>query len=334
MTLRQWMAVGCAVTLSTGNVFGVASTDIQTAVNQIQSDSTLISGWMTGQLKYVVPFNSTAGNVVPSQLKVFGVEVGVEGVVSGTEVDVASLRNLPTSIVDTTKIDAFGRFPMPAVLGHAKIGLPFGLDAGVRIGGIPKRSFDKDTTHVSVKNSIIGIDVRKKLIEEGIAKPFGLTVGANFTRASGSIDATTPYHSKGQAVVNGTTYNSSLDGTGTGHSEWDVKSYGVQAILNKQMFFINPYVGASVNKNAGSLSTSITTTGTETITNAGNPADTSSQTFTPVVGAASDSPHKWDIRALAGLEFTLLPFVKLGLQGEYAGTKNIAGALGLRVQFR
>jgi len=333
MIIRRFIAITCTIILTSHQGFGAAPADYQTVVNQINTDSSLISQWMSDQLRYIVPFNSTAGAVVPSQLKIFGFEVGVEGVVSGTELDVSGLRNLPTSVVDTKTIDTFNRFPMPAVIGHAKIGLPFGLDAGVRVGGIPKQSFDSNKTHVSVKNGIFGIDLRKKLIEEGIAKPFGLTIGASFTRASGSIDATTPYTSNSQTTANGTTYNSTLNATGNGHSEWDTKSLGFQAILNKKILFINPYVGASANRNFGSVSTAITTTGTETITNASNPADTSSQSFS-TLGSGSADANKWDIRALAGIEFSLLPFMRLGLHGEYAGSKNVAGALGLRVQFR
>jgi len=333
MSLRQGLTVLCSVGLIASTSHAVAVLDINQAVSQIQADSTLLSGWMTDQLKFAVPFNSTAGNVVPSQLKIFGFEAGIEGVASGTHLDVPALRSLPTSVVNTQQIDTFSRLPMPSALLHAKIGLPFGLDAGVRVGGIPKESFNNGSTHISVKNSIVGIDLRKKIIEEGAMKPFGLTVDANFTRASGSLDETSPYSSNGTANVNGTTYDSTLSATGAGHSQWDTKSFGVQAILDKQILFITPYIGASANRNFGSLSTDITTNGTETLTNPNNSFDTASQTFS-TLGSGSSSPNKWDCRALAGVEFSILPFVRLGLQGEYAGNKNVAGALGLRIQFR
>ena len=35
--------------------------------------------------------------------------------------------------------------------------------------------------------SVFGLDVRKKLIDEGVTRPFGLTLGINFTRAKGHI---------------------------------------------------------------------------------------------------------------------------------------------------
>jgi len=41
-----------------------------------------------------------------------------------------------------------------------------------------------------------------------------------------------------------------------------------------------------------------------------------------------------DLRGLAGIEFTIFPFVRLGLGGEYAGSKDVAGSAGLRIQFR
>src|SRR5207249_383610 len=154
MRLRQFLATACALALPLQSGFAVTQADIDQAVSQIQADSTLISGWMSDQLKFVIPFNATAGNAVPSQLKIFGFEVGVEGGATSTKLDVPGLRNLGTTIVDPNRIDTFSRMPWPAVLLHAKVGLPFGLDAGFRAGGIPSTSLDKDTTHIKVKSNI------------------------------------------------------------------------------------------------------------------------------------------------------------------------------------
>jgi len=333
MRLRQLLAAACAAALplTSGWSASLPPTVTAAAINQYQGDSNLLSGWETQQLRNAVPFNATAGNVVPKQLDLFGFEFGVEGVISGTHVDEDGLRHLGTAIIDTNKIDTVNRLPMPSILAHAKLGLPFGLDAGIRFGGIPSTSRDDGTTHSDVKNTIFGIDLRKKIIEEGIGLP-GLTVGANFTRANGSMDVTNPYTANGTTVVNGTTYNTTLNATGHDHSDWDVKSYGIQAILNKQILFFNPYVGASANRNTGSISSSIGTTGNLVMSdNAGN---SSTQDLGAIVGTNSDGPNRWDVRLLAGFEFSILPFMKLGFQGEYAGNKNEAGALGLRFQFR
>jgi hypothetical protein len=84
-----------------------------------------------------------------------------------------------------------------------------------------------------------------------------------------------------------------------------------------------------VNHNSGNINNSITSTG--------NPAldgNVDTTTTLSAIGSSTDTANKWDNRLLAGFELSLLPFVKLGLQGEYAGNKNMAGALGLRIQFR
>src|SRR5882757_712175 len=100
MILRKGIAVACLFQLVGSSVqAAVPQDDIRQLNAQLSADSTLVSGWMTNQLKYVIPFNSTSGNVVPSQLKIFGFEVGAEGVVSGTKLDVQSLHNLPTTVV-------------------------------------------------------------------------------------------------------------------------------------------------------------------------------------------------------------------------------------------
>ena len=329
MRFRQVLATLCAAALplSTGWSANPPPADVSAVLAQYQADSALLSGWQTEQLKNAIPFNATAGNVVPKQLSLLGFDIGVEGVVSGTKVDQDGLHHLGTSIVDTTKIDVPNRLPVPSILVHAKIGLPLGLDGGIRFGGIPSTTRDNGTTHSEVKNTIFGLDLRKKIIEEGIGLP-GLTVGANFTRANGSSDVTDPLTADGTTVVNGTTYNTQLNATGHNHSDWDVKSYGLQAILNKQILFFNPYIGASVNRNAGSITSSIGTAGSLTLSD--NSGNSSTQDLGNIVGTGSDHPNKWDVRALVGFEFSILPFMKLGFQGEFSGDKNEAGALGIK----
>ena len=328
MTLRKSLAVACILNLVGSNVFAAAPPAIVSQVTtQLASDSTLLSGWMTSNLKYVIPFNSTAGNVVPSQLKIFGFEVGVEGVVSSTKLDVDGLHALPTTLVNTQSIDTFSRLPFPMVLAHAKIGLPFGFDGGLRLGGIPSTNENSGSSKGSIKNKVVGLDLRKKIIDEGMLKPFGLTVGLSYTHADGSLDITNSYNSLSTTYQGHTV--SVTGGESTEHADWNTNSVGLQAILDKKILFLTPYVGASVNHNSGNINNSITTTGTPVVDGTPDPTDTVS-----AVGSSSDSANKWDLRGLAGLEFTILPFIKLGLGGEFAGAKNVAGSLGLRVQFR
>ncbi len=323
MRLEKLFALGCVASLLSGSALAAPPTTPEEAIDAITADSVLLSGWISDQLKVAVPFNSTSGNVMPTQLKMLGFEFGVEAVVSGTKADIDGLRNLGTSVVDTGLIDVQDRFPMPAIIGHAKIGLPWGLDTGVRFGGIPSYSHDEGTTHTSIGNTIFGVDVRKNLIEEGITRPFGLTLGANFTHAKGHLDATTPY----DPTIPSDVVLSNAEGST--RSQWDTTSFGLQAVLNKKITIFNPYVGASANMNFGSVSTSITNTGTITSV-AGTPTSTTLDT----VGTASRDVEDTDLRALVGLEITVLPFLKLGLHGEFANHNNMAAAFGLRFEFR
>jgi hypothetical protein len=315
--MKRHIAVLAALGMLSSSVYALTPDQ---AISQIASDSALVSAWTSDQLKSAIPFNSTAGNVVPSQIKLFGFDLGVEAVGTSTRLDVNAFRSIPTAIVNTQTIDMFNRLPVPMILGQAKIGLPFGLDLGARFGGLPSTDINTGDTHINAGNTVWGVDLRKKIIEEGIAKPFGLTLGLNFTRAKGSLTTTTPITSTEQSGV--TLSNS----TANGRSDWDTKSVGVQAILDKQIAFITPYIGASANKNFGNVTTNITSNGTVLVP--GSPA----QSFS-VTGGASSTPNSWDYRALAGLEFSMW-VVKLDLQGEYAGTRNLGGDLGLRVQFR
>lgn len=323
MKTQKYFAVACIASLLAPSAEAAVPTNITEAVQFIQDDSVLLSRWISGEFKRAIPFNSTSGNVVPSQLKLFGFDLGLSAVVSATKMDNDALHALGTSVVDTQQIDTFTRLPIPMLLGHAKIGLPFGLDAGVRIGGIPSTESDEGDTHMEVSNTVFGLDVRKKLIEEGITRPFGLTLGVNYTHAKGHVTASTPY-----SPNLGSDVTLSADTRGSARADWKTDSVGVQAIMNKKIAFINPYLGASVNKNFGDVTTTITNSGTATYV-----PGAASQAFS-TSGSATEKADDVDIRGLLGLEFTFLPFMKLGLHGELANQGKMAGSIGLRIQFR
>jgi hypothetical protein len=327
MNLRRAAAVLCILSITCPmNSLADISADLNKAVSDIQTDSIKISQWISDQLKTAVPYNSTSGNVVPAQLKLLGFEVGVEGVVTGTKMDVDGLRHLGTTLVDTTKIDTFNRLPFPMVLGHAKIGLPFGIDGGIRLGGIPSMSSDKDKTKGHVKNKVIGIDVRKALIEEGAAKPFGLTVGLNYTHADGEISVTTPYDYNTTVHIGVTDYTTTSNSDSTLTSKWKTNSVGAQALLHKKILFMTPYLGASANHNSGHIDTDVTTTGSIALNG-------TSKDIGTLTGSANAAAEKWDVRGLAGIEFAFLPFMRLGIGLDYAGSRKIGASLGLRVHF-
>src|SRR5207244_654150 len=112
------------------------------------------------------------------------------------------------------------------------------------------------------------------------------------------------------------------------HTEWETKSLGVQAILNKKILIFNPYLGASANKNFGDVSTTVTETGDLYFNGL---ATGQSPVLT---GSASAAAKEWDIRVLAGFELSILPFLKLGVNGEFAGSRKLGAGIGLRAQFR
>lgn len=302
------------------------SAPIDDAVTQLQTDSSLISQWTSDQFRNVIPFNATMGNTVPSQISMPGFEAGIGAFVSGTKFDTGALNNLATGVVDTGEIDTFSRFPFPLILLHAKAGLPFGIDAGFRLGGVPKTTFDKDSSRVSMKNSVYGIDLRKAIIEEGAVKPFGLTLGLSYTHANGSIQTETPYDEVPGTTVSGNNITLT-NAKGTGNIDWKTDSIGLHALVSKKFLIVTPSVGASIHHHNGGASTSIRTTGTVNDTTAAT-----SQSF-DVTGSGAGDAREWESRLTAGLEFSFLPFTRLGLNLEYAGSKNIAAGIGFRAQF-
>jgi hypothetical protein len=320
MKIRQIVGLACAFNLLATVAQAAPPTTLQEAIDQVNADAVLLTSWLNGQMKHVAPFNSTAGNAVPSQIKLLGFEVGAEAVVSGTKMDTDALHHLGTSLVDTTQIDTFSRLPFPMVLGHAKIGLPFGMDAGIRIGGMPKQTGHNGDTQLEVANSVFGVDLRKSLLDEGMTRPFGLTAGLNFTQAKGHLIAASPYTVN---AGNGVTFT---DAVGTARTDWNTKSVGVQLIANKQILFLNPYIGAAANKNFGKVSSSISNSGT--IDFNGNSAS-----LAGTGGSSEVTPNDVDLRGMLGIEFTIMPLLKLGIGAEIANHNNVAGNIGLRVQF-
>src|SRR5258708_38669320 len=103
MNFRKCLAVACIVNMVGSYAEAISTfTDVNTAVAQVSADSTLLSTWINDQFKKGATFNSTAGNVVPSQIKLFGFEVGVEGVATASKVDIEGFHNLGTQLIDTT----------------------------------------------------------------------------------------------------------------------------------------------------------------------------------------------------------------------------------------
>ena len=80
MTFRKSLAVVCILNMLGGYAQAAAPqpSDFTQAQNQINVDSALVSQWMSDQLKFAIPFNATSGNVVPKQLKIFGIGKGLE----------------------------------------------------------------------------------------------------------------------------------------------------------------------------------------------------------------------------------------------------------------
>ncbi len=323
MKMEKLFAVACSLGLISGSAQAAPPANITEAIAQINADAALLSGWMGHEFAKAMPFNSTAGNAVPSQLKLFGVSVGAGLVVSGTDVDNDALRHLGTNLVDTSDIDMPSTLPLPMILGHAKIGLPFGLDAGVRLGGIPSNDFDEGDTHFEISNTVFGLDVRKILVEDGIVKPFGLTLGLNYTHAKGHITGTTTVDTP--VSGSGVTFTNAV---ATSRTDWDTDSVGAQVIINKKILFMNPYLGVAANKNFGDIDSAITNTGT--ITHTGS---ATSASLNGTGGSAHEGISDWDIRGMLGLEFTFLPMLKLAIGGELASQHKMAGNIGLRFQF-
>ena len=80
MISRKSISLLCLFSFMASAVQAAPPTTPAEAQADIAADSQLVSGWVSDQFKRAIPFNSTAGDVVPKQLKIFGIEAGVEAV--------------------------------------------------------------------------------------------------------------------------------------------------------------------------------------------------------------------------------------------------------------
>jgi hypothetical protein len=291
---------------------------VQAGINEdIQSDSTRMAQWFSQEFGDAMAFNTSVGPLIPGNVpSTLGFVVGGAGGVSLTKLDLDTFRGLPLLRLDNKgdEIALPDDLPVPSVLGHGKVGLPWGLDVGVKSGGF---SFDKKVkdSSLDISNRVVGIEVRKKIIG-GAVFPF-VSASLAFDSANGEITRKETYN----GAITGGTLNASTELK----TKWDVGATTARVLASKKILIITPFVGVGVTKLRGKTDTTITNTGAAVVS--GVPVTVS---HTTVGSADSDETLT---HGLLGMEISLFPFVRLHLAGLVA-KENRAASIGLRVQFR
>lgn len=308
------LVLGCG-----GQSWAVTPTAATTA---LQSDYQKIGLWFSDQFADAMAYNAASGTNMPANVaKLPGFELGVTFGVTASEIDTDALSQLGTSVIDTTQVDVYSRLPVPVGVAHVKVGLPWGMDLGGKFGSYTL-SADKEDSNFSFKNAVWGIELRKALAEDGLTRPFGLALGVSLDGNNGRITYDQPYNTP-------TTYQGDTvtpDVTNRITSDASVRTVGAKVTVSKNLLIVTPFAGLGLNKNFGSVRSTIRSFGNVTTTGAGGGTQA-----VDVSSVAEAKANDVDTRLFAGIEMNIL-LLKLGISAEYAG-KDVAGNIGLRFQF-
>lgn len=297
--------------LSTSPVWGTELED------SIRNDSQVFGKWFSEEIGHITAVNALSGPTLPGEVhNLLGVEVGLSAVVSSSKVDLDSYKNLPWTELQPEGFDMPADIMMAIPMVHAKVGLPFSLDLGVKYGHIGFNNTDNGATS-DVKNSVFGVEVRRRLMGEGVTGVVipDVALSLAYDQASGDLSRTERY---GTLLSEGDTLNADT----TVKSEWNTGAVTARIVASKQILIMTPYLGLGYSRLFGDTDTQIDVVGASTTR-----GDVR-------VSEKSSANAEGDLTQLVGgVEFTFFPTLKFNLGGLYA--KDDWGATaGLRFTFR
>lgn len=282
----------------------------------IQSDSKLFAKWFSQELAHVTAFNAFSGPQMPGEVhSLLGVELGLSAVVSSSKLDLDGYKNLPWKELQPEGFDMPADIMMAIPMVHAKVGLPFSLDLGLKYGRISFNNTDNDATS-DVTNTVFGVEIRRRLMGEGVTGVVipDVALSLGYDQANGDATRTENY----TGPVSGGT----LIAASSVKSEWQTGAISARVVASKQFLIVTPYIGAGYSRLMGDANTTVNITETGSSLGVGSVS-------------ANDSAQADDdiVQFLGGIEFTFIPMVKLNLGGLYSADDWGATA-GLRFTFR
>lgn len=285
--------------------------------SDIQSDADQIGKWFGQQVAHLTAFNAAANPQLPGDVhSLLGVEVGLSAGVTSSKLDTDAFHSLSLGQLKTSGFDLPSQVPMGMPLIHAKVGLPFSLDLGLKYGHI---NYNNTTNGAKseVKNSVFGVEIRRRLIGEGVTgavlPDVALSVG--YDQSNGNVSRTEHY-------ATGLGGGETLDANTTLKSDWTTGAVTARVVASKQFLFLTPYIGGGYSRLMGDANTTMNVVGTASSSG--------------LVNVSSKSKSKADddiLHALGGLQFTFIPTLKLNLGGIYS-KNDWGGTAGLVFSFR
>ncbi|MBK8575673.1 MAG: hypothetical protein IPN90_08350 [Elusimicrobia bacterium] len=282
----------------------------------IQADSEVLAKWFSGEVAHATAFNAAANPQIPADVhNLLGVEVGLSAGMSSTNVDTDGFNNLPLTELDQSGFDMPSDVVMAMPIVHAKVGLPFDLDLGVKYGHLKYDDTNKDAKS-EVENAVFGVEIRRRLMGEGatgVVLP-DVALSLAYDQANGDVKRTEHYVGP---VTGGT-----LDASTTMKSEWQTGAVTARVVASKQLLIFTPYIGAGYSRLMGDAETTV------------DVVETGSSVGVGSVSSKGSAKADDDIlQFLGGCEFTFFPLFKINVGGLYAD-KDWAATAGVRFSFR
>lgn len=285
-------------------------------IAEIQSDAQQFGKWFSQELGHVTAVNALAGPQLPGEVhSLLGVEIGLSAIASSSKLDLDSYKNLSWNELQPEGFNIPSDVMVAMPMVHAKVGLPFSLDLGVKYG---YAGYDNSENGAKseVKNSVLGVEVRRRLMGEGVTgvvvPDVALTLA--YDQARGDVKRTERY--------SGAINSGQLNADTTVKSEWKTGAVTARVVASKQILIMTPYLGLGYSRLFGNTDTTVDVVGT-----AITPGDVN-------VSEKSSANADGDLTQLVGgVEFTFFPMLKFNMGGLYA-KDDWAATAGLRFTFR
>ncbi|MDE2019172.1 MAG: hypothetical protein KGJ13_02365 [Patescibacteria group bacterium] len=268
-------------------IISLAAASIRAQNYALTSDFTNISQWLSQNIARGLAFNAGETFDPPKEVKDRRLQPDISFGAGFLPLDTAKFPATPAMTGEN--INAASFFPshvlFPNFVMHLRAGLPGRCDFALRAADMttpPGYKLSSSLSGQGQSNSL-GMDLRKHFL--GVDGEPMITVSANYNYVFGRFNfkETLPV-----SVLNGAI---ELNNNLAGNLRWSVASYGLNAIISRQIGRWTPFIGLGYNHAAGSVSSSLSDTGDV-------------NEFTPVVGQAAAKTTPDQARGLLGWQWT------------------------------
>ena len=290
----------------------------------LAEDFTGIMGWLTQQTAQGLAFNAGSTFDPPNEMKPWRMQPDLSLGVGYLPFDKS--RFPPMHVATLAANDPAGMLPsemkFPNLTMHMRLGLPGRMDLGFRAVDMttPKNYRLSPTTTGDGQSNTLGAALRKHFYG-GEEDPL-LSVTFAYNHVFGYFNFTNEF--KNVEFVPGSLY---ADSVNKGRLEWDVRSFGLNAVLSKMYGKWTPFLGVGYNRIIGSVAGRL-----ESLWN------TSLVSPNPIVGDASGIPEPSHARLILGAQrdgtwWSFFTSGEMKAKGAMAGQTFIV-SVGLAAPFR